>query len=108
MAFEDLPPSNPFTPNSRASLSLAQLTFRSGLHSQDTGYSENVGVPRVTNDGEQVRLPSPEPEDIPIIAVTPEEKTDRRGPGKLYGKSLIDDLEARKAELRGKRRYFKR
>ena len=106
MAFEDLPP-NPFTPNSRATLSLAQLTFRSGLHSQDTGYSENVGMPRVTNDGEQVRLPSPEPEDIPVIATPPEEKKDRRGPGKLYGKSLIDDLEARKAALRGKRRYSK-
>jgi hypothetical protein len=105
MALEEIPPSNPFTPNSRASLSLAQLTFRSGLHTQDIGYSENVGVPRAINDGEQARLPSPEPEDIPIVAAPPEEKKDRRGPGKLYGKSLIDDLEARKAHMRGKRRY---
>ena len=104
MTFEDLPP-NPFTPNSRASLSLAQLTFRSGLHTQDIGYSENVAIPRATADGEQARVPSPEPEENPITAVPPEEKKDRRGPGKLYGKSLIDDLEARKAELRGKRRY---
>ena len=104
MAFED-PPSNPFTPNSRASLSLAQLTFRSGLHTKDAGYSENVGVPRAINDGEQARVPSPEPEEIPVIAVPPEEKKDRRGPGKLYGKSLIDDLEARKVQMRGKRRY---
>ena len=103
MIFEDIPP-NPFTPNSRASLSLAQLTFRSGLHPQDAGYSEDVDVPRAANDGEQARLPSPEPEEIPVIVAPPEEKKDRRGPGKLYGKSLIDDLEARKSELRGKRR----
>ena len=107
MAFEELSPPNPFTPNSRATLSLAQLTFRSGLHSQDIGYSENVDVPRATADGEQAKPPSPEPEDIPIIAAPPEEKKNRRGPGKLYGKSLIDDLEARKAQMRGKRRYFK-
>ena len=106
MAFEELPPPNPFTPNSRATLSLAQLTFRSGLHSQDIGYSENVGVPRATADGEQVKPPSPEPEEIPIITTPPEEKKNRKVPGKLYGKSLIDDLEARKAEMRGKRRYF--
>ena len=107
MAFEELPPSNPFTPNSRATLTLSQLTFRSGLHSQDIGYSENVGVPRATTDGEQAELPSPDPEEIPTIAEPPEEKKDRRGPGKLYGKSLIDDLEARKAQMRGKRRYLK-
>ena len=107
MAFEDLPPPNPFTPNSRASLSLAQLTFRGGLHTEDAGYSENLGVPRATQDGEQARLPSPELDEIPVIAAPPEEKKDRRGPGKLYGKSLIDDLEARKVELRGKRRCFK-
>ena len=105
MAFEEPLPPNPFTPNSRASLSLAQLTFRSGLHTKDIGYSENVGVPRATADGEQVRLPSPEPEEIPPVAVPPEEKKDRRGPGRLYGKSLIDDLEARKAVMRGKKRY---
>jgi len=105
MAFEELPPSNPFTPNSRATLSLAQLTFRSGLHTHDNGYSETPGMPRATADGEQARLPSPEPEEIPVIAAPHEEKQDRRGPGKLYGKSLIDDLEARKAQMRGKRRY---
>ena len=104
MTLEELPP-NPFTPNSRATLSLAQLTFRSGLHTQDIGYSESVGIPFATTDGEQARLPSPEPEEIPIVNAPPEEKKDRRGPGRLYGKSLIDDLEARKAEMRGKRRY---
>lgn len=104
MAFEDLPP-NPFTPNSRASLSLAQLTFRSGLHNQDIGYSENVAIPRATTDGEQARLPSPEPEETHAV-VPLEEKKDKRGPGRLYGKSLIDDLEARKANMRGKRRYY--
>lgn len=103
MAFEE-PPPNPFTPNSRASLSLAQLTFRSGLHTKDIGYSEDVAIPRATTDGEQARLPSPEPEEIVATAVPPEKK-DRRGPGRLYGKSLIDDLEARKAEMRGKQRY---
>ena len=104
MAFEELPPPNPFTPNSRASLSLAQLTFRSGLHTQDVGYSENATIPRATADGEQARLPSPELDEIPIAAPV-EEKKDMRGPGRLYGKSLIDDLEARKAQMRGKRRY---
>ena len=106
MAFEGPSLPNLFTPNSRATLSLAQLTFRSGLHSQDVGYSENVGVARATTDGEQVKPPSPEPGEIPTVATPPEEKN-RRGPGKLYGKSLIDDLEARKAEMRGKRRYLK-
>jgi len=104
MAFEELPPSNPFTPNSMATLSLSQLTFRSGLHGQDNGYSEHSEMPRATTEGEQARLPSPEPEDIPIVTVPLEEKKDRRGPGKLYGKSLIDDLESRKAQMRGKRR----
>ncbi|RDB22575.1 hypothetical protein Hypma_010213 [Hypsizygus marmoreus] len=100
--------SNSFTPNAVAGLSLSQLTFRNTLRigDQRDSYIEG-GLPRATQDGEQAILDI-EP-DEPPIPVTPELedafKTSRPA-GKLYGKSLIDDLENRKAQMRNKQRVF--
>ena len=50
--------------------------------------------------------PEPEPEpqpEVPIVQVD-EPTGPKRPAGKLFGRSLIDDLEARKAEMRGKQR----
>ncbi|KAI9066780.1 hypothetical protein FKP32DRAFT_1645237 [Trametes sanguinea] len=107
-------PSNSFIPNPRNSLTLSQLTFRNTLlvdGQPDVAYADIEGrLKRATEDGEKVDPePEPEPEpqpDIPVVQVeeTPEHK---RPAGKLYGRSLIDDLEARKAEMRGKQRVFR-
>ncbi|KAI0677115.1 hypothetical protein C8Q78DRAFT_960189 [Trametes maxima] len=106
--------SNSFTPNPRQSLTLSQLVFRNTLlvdGQRDVAYADIEGhLKRATNDGEQIEPePEPEPEpqpDIPIVQVdeTPGQK---RPAGKLFGRSLIDDLEARKAEMRGKQRVFR-
>jgi hypothetical protein len=107
---EGLVASNSFTPNPRASLSLAQLTFRSTLHSgsNEAGYSESVyGLPRATEEGEQVQeVGLLAEEEAPVVVQTQLENESRPGrvPGKLFGRSLIDDLESRKAVIRGKRR----
>ena len=50
--------------------------------------------------------PEPEPEpqpEVPIVEVE-DANAPKRPAGKLYGRSLIDDIEARKAEMRGKQR----
>ena len=99
------PSPDPLTSNSRPTFSIARLTSCSGLHSQDTSYSKNVGVSRATNGGGQARFPSSEPEEIPVIAAPPNEKS-RRGSGKLSGENIIDGLKTRKVKQRGKRRYF--
>ncbi|KAH9853617.1 hypothetical protein C2E23DRAFT_112598 [Lenzites betulinus] len=106
--------SNSFTPNPRSSLTLSQLVFRNTLMvdgQRDVAYADIEGhLKRATEDGEKVDPdPEPEPElqpDIPVVQVE-ETPGPKRGPGKLYGRSLIDDLEARKAEMRGKQRVFK-
>ena len=59
---------------------------------------------RATEDGQQIEEPEPEPEPQAPVPVVEEPNGPRRPAGKLYGKSLIDDLEARKAEMRGKQR----
>lgn len=103
--------SNSFTPNPRSSLTLSQLTFRNNLlvdGQRDVAYTDIEGhLKRATEEGEQIHdepEPEPEPEpEIPIVQV--EEPTGPKRPaGKLYGRSLIDDLEARKAHMRGKQR----
>ena len=98
--------SNSFTPNPRASLTLSQLTFRNTLlvdGQRDVAYADmDSRLQRATEDGQQVEEePEPEP-DIPIVEDEP--TGPKRPAGKLYGRSLIDDLEARKAEMRGKQR----
>ncbi|EIW61322.1 uncharacterized protein TRAVEDRAFT_142971 [Trametes versicolor FP-101664 SS1] len=105
--------SNSFTPNPRSSLTLSQLVFRNTLMvdgERDVAYADIEGhIKRATEDGEKVELESePEPEiarEVPIVQV--EEPGQKRPVGKLYGRSLIDDLEARKAEMRGKQRVFR-
>ncbi|EMD40827.1 hypothetical protein CERSUDRAFT_111413 [Gelatoporia subvermispora B] len=109
--------SNSFTPNPRASLTLSQLTFRNNLAvdgQRDVAYADlEKRLRRATEDGEQVDLEAlvEEAPAPPVVIQTPDlgvDDTDRsrRPAGKLYGKSLIDDLEARKAEMRGKVRVF--
>lgn len=101
-----------FVPNPRTTLSLAQLTFRNQLlvgGQRDASYTDiDATTPRATVDGEQAEFPiyEPTPEPIQVIVDEPEEglPAARRPAGKLYGRSLIDNLEARKAEIRGKTR----
>ncbi|KAG6850042.1 hypothetical protein H0H93_002051 [Arthromyces matolae] len=100
--------SNSFTPNPLSSLSLSQMTFRNTLRidGQRDSYV-NTELPRATTDGEQAQF-EPDVDEIPIVAVTDADepfKTNRPA-GKLFGKSLIDDLENRKAQMRSKQRVF--
>lgn len=101
--------SNSFTPNPRLDLSLSQLTFRNTLMvggQRDVAYADiDNALPRATEDGVQVHPDlSDEIVDVPVSGTVVVEEGKRRPPGKLYGKSLIDDLEMRKAEMRGKQR----
>ena len=103
--------SNSFTPNPRTSLTLSQLTFRNTLlvdGQRDVAYADiESHLKRATEDGQQIEPePEPEPEpqpEVPIVQVD-EPTGPKRPAGKLFGRSLIDDLEARKAEMRGKQR----
>ncbi|KAM6495900.1 hypothetical protein JOM56_008606 [Amanita muscaria] len=103
--------SNSFTPNPLINLSLSQMTFRNTLHvgGQRGPYSEiTAGLPRATEDGEQIEFIAPERDDNPLPPnASAGIGTDHARPaGKLFGKSLIDDLEMRKAQLRSKQRVF--
>ena len=92
-----------FTPNPRSSLSLAQLTFRNMLMTggeRDVAFADiEANLQRAEGEGVQVDL-----------GLVPEEAPEppRRAPGKLYGHSLMDELEARKNQLEGKQRYVQR
>lgn len=104
-------PSNPlvsnlFTPNPLNDLSLSQKTFRNTLGAQVGLYIDDIGIPRATEDGEQIDLDPTPPDDTPVPIVLLEDTDAFKGrpAGKLYGKSLIDDLESRKANMRGKQR----
>ncbi|KAI0750666.1 hypothetical protein C8Q80DRAFT_1153253 [Daedaleopsis nitida] len=106
--------SNSFTPNPRSSLTLSQLTFRNTLlvdGQRDVAYADiDLRLKRATEDGQQIEPdPEPEPEPQPEIPIVEVEEPDapKRPAGKLFGRSLIDDLEARKAEMRGKQRVFR-
>lgn len=103
--------SNLFTPNPRMNLTLSQLTFRNTLlvgGQRDVTYADIDGtLPRAIEDGEQVQqtMPLVEDEAVPQIVVPSEAQSKPgRPPGKLFGKSLIDDLESRKIEMRTKQR----
>ena len=101
--------SNSFTPNPRAGLTLSQLTFRNTLMvggQRDVSYMDlESGVRRATEDGEQVTEELPEEEPARPVTVIVEEPESSRPPGKLYGRSLVDELEHRKAVMRSKQRY---
>ncbi|KAI0304032.1 hypothetical protein BC826DRAFT_1095299 [Russula brevipes] len=103
--------SNAFTPNPRASLTLSQLTFRNTLMvggQRDVAYTDiESGVRRATEDGEQIIEEVPEEEPArPVTVVVEEPEPAGRPPGKLYGRSLVDELEHRKATMRSKQRVF--
>lgn len=105
-----------FTPNPRMNLSLAQLAFRNTLlvdGERDVAYSDIDRVlPRATEDGEQMQMLDEEVEvnddygaqeqPGPVFADEPIQPG--RPAGKLFGKSLIDDLESRKLNMRNKQR----
>jgi hypothetical protein len=63
-------------------------------------------------DGEQAKFEEPEEESpvpisIPLPPVPPPTETEMKRPaGRLYGRSLIDNLEHRKAEIKQKARVF--
>lgn len=104
--------SNSFTPNPLASLSLSQVTFRNTLRAGNDddgrdGYDDRI-LPRATEDGQQVLLEDDEQDDFQMNTTLDENEILKgaRPPGKLYGKSLIDDLEERKAQMRNKQRVF--
>ncbi|KAF5370104.1 hypothetical protein D9758_001069 [Tetrapyrgos nigripes] len=103
--------SNSFTPNPRNNLSLSQLTFRNYLGAANhggTGYRDlDSDLPRAFQDGEQILLDAPEEDDAVSVQNAEEPIQQTRPAGKLYGRSLIDDLEARKTEIRGKQRVFR-
>lgn len=102
--------SNSFTPNPLMSLSLSQMTFRNTLAvggQRDTvapGYEG--GLPRATEEGEQVHpeVAMAEEDLRQASQVDKDAFRNSRPPGKLFGKSLIDDLESRKAQMRSKQR----
>lgn len=109
--------SNSFTPNPRASLTLSQLAFRNTLvvgGQRDIAYSDiDRRLPRAIKDGEQAKFEeleeeeSPVPVSLPLPPVPPPTEMEMKRPaGKLYGRSLIDNLEHRKAEIKQKARVF--
>jgi len=98
------------------SLSLSQLAFRNTLvvgGERDVTYSDiDRTLPRATEEGVQMQILVEEPEieelhveEVPVPAVIAEPQLPSRPAGKLFGKSLIDDLENRKAKMRSKQRY---
>lgn len=100
-----------FTPNPRTTLSLSQLAFRNTLMvggERDVTYSDIDRIlPRATEEGQQMEIEvEGPPEEVPIPERIPLEDRSQTGrpAGKLFGKSLIDDLEMRKANMRSKQR----
>ncbi|KAH7914370.1 hypothetical protein BJ138DRAFT_1000346 [Hygrophoropsis aurantiaca] len=114
--------SNSFTPNPRSNLTLSQLAFRNTLivgGQRDVAYADiDRHLPRAANEGEQAQFEIPEEEPEPVDVATslggaltsPPIEDDipevKRPAGKLYGRSLIDNLEHRKLEMRNKQRAF--
>ena len=102
--------SNPFIPNPQIDLSLSQKTFRNTLvvgGRNGTYLDLDGGLPRATEDGQQMLVEDvPKEEILPLPIPIEDDSKASRPAGKLYGKSLIDDLESRKAQMRSKQRYF--
>jgi hypothetical protein len=109
-----------FTPNPRANLTLSQLTFRNTLMvdgQRDVTYhdidehlrwAQEEGEQAAIADAQSTHMTVPTMEITPADAVDADEfeqmKKERRPAGKLYGRSLIDDLEAKKAAMKGQQR----
>ncbi|KAH7343384.1 hypothetical protein B0J17DRAFT_174542 [Rhizoctonia solani] len=94
-----------FTPNPRATMSLSQLTFRNNLvvdGSRDVAYNDiDQQLRRATAEGEQAEQLWDD-----YDAETEAPQTDRPA-GRLYGRSLMDDLQDRKAQIHGRQRVFR-
>lgn len=94
-----------FTPNPRTSMSLSQLTFRNTLMvdgTRDVAYNDiEQQLHRATAEGEQVEQVWGDYE-AETEAPAPE-----RPAGRLYGRSLMDDLQDRKAQIHGRQRVFR-
>ncbi|KAG8746406.1 hypothetical protein FRC10_005117 [Ceratobasidium sp. 414] len=94
-----------FTPNPRATLSLSQLTFRNNLMvdgARDVAYSDIDGqLRRAAAEGEQAE------QDWDDYDAETEAPQPERPAGRLYGRSLMDDLQDRKAQIHGRQRVFR-
>ena len=74
---------------------------------RDVSYADiDRGLERATEEGQQITPHYPEDEQLvrPVSVVVDEPEVPIRPVGKLYGRSLVDELEARKAAMRGKQR----
>jgi hypothetical protein len=92
-----------FTPNPRVSMSLSQLTFRNNLMvdgARDVAYTDiEEQLQRAAAEGEQAEQLW---DDYDAETEAPQAE---RPAGRLYGRSLMDDLQERKAQLHGRQRY---
>ena len=96
--------SNAFTPNPLLDLTLSQKTFRNTLIIGGQPSPMESDLPRAIQDGDQIQLDPPVMQDNFPAKGEEVPSGSGRPAGKLFGKSLIDDLEARKAEMRSKQR----
>jgi hypothetical protein len=98
--------SNSQIAGSQSGLSLSQMTFRNTLAVEGQNRMSTLGLPIATEDGQQIEfLDPPPPEPIAVVVDEAEQTPEvKRAAGKLYGRSLMDNLEARKAEMRSKTR----
>ncbi|KAJ2931738.1 hypothetical protein H1R20_g5357, partial [Candolleomyces eurysporus] len=99
-------PSHSFLPNSTADLSYSQKIFRNTLMPGASGGDGEGLLPRALEEGEQIQFEAPAIEEDKELTGTNLPKPTGRPAGKLYGKSLIDDLETRKQQMRNKQRVF--
>jgi hypothetical protein len=92
------------TPNPRMSMSTSQMMFRNSLMTggeRDVTYIDmERDVRRAKEDGEKIEVE----EGVDFDLLEQEFRELQRPSGKLHGHSLMDALEARKNEIRGKRR----
>jgi hypothetical protein len=74
---------------------------------RDVAYADiDTDIRRATEDGEQVIDEALREEPArPVTVVVDEPEGNNRPPGKLYGRSLVEVLEQRKAVMRSKQRY---
>lgn len=94
------------TPNPRLSMTLSQLTFRNSLLTdgqRDVTFVDiERNLRRAEKDGEQII----QEEDIEEEIAQEQRQAHGRPAGKLYGRSLMDELQSRKEKLKGRTRYL--
>ncbi|GJJ07178.1 hypothetical protein Clacol_001378 [Clathrus columnatus] len=100
------PKPNSLTPNPRTSLTLSQLTFRNSLMNdgqRDVTFVDiERNLRRAEKDGEQIV----QEQDIEGEIAQEQRQSHGRPAGKLYGRSLMDELQARKEKIKSKQRVF--